>query len=187
METNDCDQMHEDLFRRANMNNRHNVQTQLSLLFHAEEYWRNRRPPDVSPKKFEFFLQYVEHPGPWGLDWKRQILQGFLLPERNNLWQKIEAQIPAVNVHGTNQHNEDVTCNVLIRGNSRPYQLGVLKRDVPEIAEKVIAGEITANEGMVLAGKKSPTVTCKATVQGFYDAIQRKLDPEQINLLRAML
>lgn len=187
METNDCDQMHEDLFRRANMNNRHNVQTQLSLLFHAEEYWRNRRPPDVSPKKFEFFLQYVEHPGPWGLDWKRQILQGFLLPERNNLWQKIEAQIPAVNVNGTNQHGEGIMHNTLTQGTSRSYQIGVLKRDAPEIAEKVIAGEMSAAEGMVLAGKKSPEFRCKATVQSVCDMIKRKFDAEQINLLRAML
>jgi hypothetical protein len=187
MRTKECDKMHADLYRRAGINNRKSVQTQLSLLFHQEDYWRNRRPNDVSPKTFHYFIEYVRHDAPWGLEWSEQILKSFLLPERAELWQKIEEQIPEGNENGINQYNEGLTRQSLTYGNSRSYEISVLKRDAPEIAQRVISGEISAAKGMVIAGKKSPEFRCKATIQSVCDTIKRKFDPEEINLIRAML
>jgi hypothetical protein len=189
MEKEECNQIHKELCQRANLNNRKSVQNQIALMFVNDHYWKQRSPEGVSVKTFNSFMEYVQHKTPWGLHWSEKILEGFLLPESVELWREIIGQIPASNPHGGDRFSEKSNLRPKVEnyGESRTYQIATLKRDAPDIAEKVIKGEISAAKGMVMAGKRTPTVRCKVSVQGFYDAIHRKLDPHEIDLLKAML
>ena len=70
---------------------------------------------------------------------------------------------------------------------NRQYSIAVLKRDAPEIAEEVINGTITAAEGMRRAGKRKLMVTHPATIDGYYNSIQKNLTPCQIRELIQLL
>ena len=101
----------------------------------------------------------------------------------------IEGEIKPANPNGGNRKTEDIsmTCNTDEQGNSRTYSIAVLKRDNPEIAEQVVQGEISAAEGMRRAGKRKPMVTHPSTVDGFYNAIQKRLKQDEISELINLL
>lgn len=52
--------------------------------------------------------------------------------------------------HGTNRHSSDR--NPTSRNRDSSYQLSRIKRDNPELAEKVISGELSINEAAVKSG-----------------------------------
>lgn len=177
------------LTQKLSQNSRNEIQHGLSLLFKNPEYWEVRRIPGLSSRSYSNFREFVFGETPWGLGWTYKVAEAFILPEKPEIWKEIEANVQAVNDHGINQHNEDLTCKVHNKeyGNNRQYSISVLKRDAPEIAQRVIDREISAAQGMRLAGKKEATITCKATVNGFYNAIKRKLTQDQITELKQML
>ena len=69
-------------------------------------------------------------------------------------------------------------------GTNRTYTLARLKRDAPELADRVIAGELSAHAAAVQAGFRSRKVQVPATVEGFARAIERHLtDDDRMALL----
>ena len=56
------------------------------------------------------------------------------------------------NPNGTNQHGYNNIIPTEQQGTSREYTLRRLKRDAPELAEMVIAGELSANAATIAAG-----------------------------------
>lgn len=180
------EEIHELMMKHANTNSRHSIQTKIGILYKHPEFWKERKIKGLSTQFFIRFIDYVSFRTPWGLDWKKAILEQYLKPECDDLWRQIEDEIPAANNHGVKKH-KDITCNVIKQGNSRDYAIAVLKRDAPDIASQVIRGEISANQGMIKAGKKNPAVTHSATLEGFYQAIQKKLSEPEIAQLKLML
>jgi hypothetical protein len=89
-----------------------------------------------------------------GTQWKERMkaLRENINTELKIEQQEQETEIPALNEHGTNQHSEDVikkSYNVQNnRGTSRTHRIAVLKRDAPDLAERVIRGELSAAAGM---------------------------------------
>jgi hypothetical protein len=60
--------------------------------------------------------------------------------------------------HGTNQHSEGGHDNVMSsQGNAATYTLARLKRDHPDLAARVVAGELTANAAAIQAGFRRKT------------------------------
>ena len=60
--------------------------------------------------------------------------------------------------HGTNQHSEGGHDNVMSsQGNAATYTLARLKRDHPDLAVRVVAGELTANAAAIQAGFRRKT------------------------------
>jgi len=66
---------------------------------------------------------------------------------------------------------------------SRQYQIQRLKRDAPEIATKVINREISAKEGMEIAGLKDRTVVVKCKAEDFLTKAINNLEVNQIEKL----
>jgi hypothetical protein len=64
-------------------------------------------------------------------------------------------------------------------GTSEAYLLRRLKRDHPELAAKVVAGEWSAHRAAVEAGIVKLVVSHRPTVQGFLRAAQAHLSPEE--------
>jgi hypothetical protein len=55
---------------------------------------------------------------------------------------------------GTNQHSDIITTVKPERGTSRPYVLSRLKRARPDLFERVVAGELSANAASIESGFK---------------------------------
>jgi hypothetical protein len=69
------------------------------------------------------------------------------------------------------------------RGTTAASTLARLKRDTPELADKVVSGEMSANAAAIAAGFRVRTVQVKPTVEGFNRAIQKYLtEPERAAL-----
>lgn len=78
----------------------------------------------------------------------------------NQAYEAVKAAkvIPTLTPHGTNQHVEDITKteNVMSstkQGNSRNYRVARLKRDHPEIVERLAAGEFKSVSAAERAAK----------------------------------
>jgi hypothetical protein len=64
---------------------------------------------------------------------------------------------------GTNQHSDIVTTLKPERGNSRPYRLSRLKRARPDLFERVVAGELSANAASIAEQPRKRRRSAKAT------------------------
>lgn len=177
------------LSSKLDYNSRTQIQADLTTLFNHPEYWNTRAIQGLSVKRFEGFKEFACYRTPWGLGWTDKVLEAFILPELTDIWMAIEEDIRPVNPNGVkSKHTNDaITCNSTNQGNSREYRIALLKRDAPEIAEQVIKGEISAAEGMRKAGKRKPMVTIPVSVDGFYNAIQKRLKQDEIMELKQML
>jgi hypothetical protein len=100
-----------------------------------------------------------------------------------NIWQEHEEQSNPLNKNGTNQHN--LGCSNLSPNidRGRQYQIQRLKRDAPDIATKVINREISAKQGMEIAGLKDRTVTVKCKAEDFVVKAINNLETNQIEKL----
>jgi hypothetical protein len=95
----------------------------------------------------------------------------------------IAADVRPVAAHRrpTNQERKDKGDNVTFsadrdRGNATTYTVRRLKRDNPELAERVINGELSANAAALLAGFRRPSLQIPADdAQRAAEAIRRRL------------
>jgi len=180
--------IHEEVSNRANNNSKSCVQDQIEILFNHRDFWSYREITSVGYKEFKTFLQYVYANSPWGLGWTEQMLNAYLLPEKQRLLAEINNELPPKRKNGTNQYSkEGGIYTTLNRGDSASYKLQMLKRDAPEYAEKVIRGEISANKAMVEAGLRLEKVTIPVDVNAFCNAIKRKFSPLEIQQLKDLL
>jgi hypothetical protein len=65
--------------------------------------------------------------------------------------------------------------------------LARLKRDAPELAERVVRGEITAHEAAVQAGFRQHMVQHPATLEGYLASIQKYLSERERAALKERL
>jgi len=72
-------------------------------------------------------------------------------------------------------------------GTSSEYLVRRLKRDFPQIADKVIKGELSPFAGAVEAGFKKRMVSIEPTVEGVYNFIQKNFKPSQIKELKKLI
>lgn len=175
------------LSKKLSDNSRVAIQRDLKTLVNHPDYWQVRAIEGLSVKRYETFREFIIASVPWGLGWTMKVAEAFILPELPEVWSVIENDIPKANKQGRQEKESKVTCNLKIKGNDRNYSIAVLKRDAPAIADKVIAGEISAAEGMRQAGKRKPMVTHPATVDGFYNAMLSKLTHTELSeVLKAL-
>ncbi len=168
------------LSHKLDQNSRWSMQSDLEFVFNGG-YWKQRRVETLH-KTFNSFTEFAIHSTPLGLGWTKKILEAMLLPELKQIWQAIEDEIPQANKHGGDMSK--VLSHLENKGTgNRSYSIAVLKRDAPEIAERVIKKEISAAEGMRQAGKREKTVTVKVNVEGFINAIKKVLSEDEIHEL----
>ncbi len=66
------------------------------------------------------------------------------------------------------------------RGTSESYTIRRLKRDRPELAEKVISGEISANAAAIQAGFRKKTLTVPADVRAAARVLVKHFDAQEL-------
>jgi hypothetical protein len=134
--------------------------------------------------EFDYFGEFITAELPRGLNTTVDNIR-IALTRFPKIWSKVDEllQRPV----GTNQHSKGVNnINNLIErptGTSKAATIRRLKKDAPELAEKVLNEEMTANAAAILAGFRKKTITHPADVDGFAAAIKRYLTDEQIKKL----
>jgi len=158
--------------------------TYFDSLYSFKDFWSNRHPYGLSMKKFNTYVEFARYEVPWGLGWDIDVIKAHC--KRNaNIWQEHEKQINPLKNVGRDWDNNNVDMSTLniAGGNSRQYQIQRLKRDAPDIAIKVIEGELSAKQGMEIAGLKDRTVVVKCKAEDFVIKAINNLETNQIEKL----
>lgn len=154
------------------------------MLYNDRKFWTYRSPDNLSAKRFSTYVEFANYEVPWGLGWDIDIIKAHCR-KQIYIWKEYEEHLKASNKHGVNQYNKGgyISPPKNDKGTSRQYQIQRLKRDAPDIATKVINLEISAKEGMEIAGLKDRTVVVKCKAEDFLTKAINNLEVNQIEKL----
>lgn len=158
--------------------------TYFDSLYSFKDFWSNRHPYGLSPKTFTTYVEFARYEVPWGLGWDIDVIKAHC-KRKPNIWKEHEEQINSLKNVGRdwNNNNVDISTLNIEGGTSRQYQIQRLKRDAPDIAIKVINREISAKQGMEIAGLKERTVVVKCKAEDFVTKAINNLETNQIEKL----
>lgn len=157
--------------------------TYFDSLYSFKDFWSNRHPYGLSPKTFITYVEFARYEVPWGLGWDIDVIKAHC-KRKPNIWDEYLQEKHPLNKHGINQHNLGLDMSSPTKGgNSKEYQIQRLKRDAPDIAIKVINCELSAKQGMEIAGLKDRTVTVKCKAEDFVVKAINNLETNQIEKL----
>jgi len=151
-------------------------------LYSFKEFWSNRHPYGLSIKKFNSYVEFARYEVPWGLGWDIDVIKAHC-KRKPNIWQEYEEQINPLKTYGGDKVNfegSNLSSNI---DRGRQYQIQRLKRDAPDIATKVINRELSAKQGMEMAGLKDKTVIVKCKAEDFVTKAINNLEINQIEKL----
>jgi len=160
----------------------------LDLLAHAmrEKVWEQRG---------QTFKEFLEADYPHGVGLPETELRKIVQlkhkhedrsAEKANEMRALREKIlyPNLLKHGGDHKSEGYQGNNITlkpdRGTSESYAIGRLKRDRSDLAEKVLAGEMSANAAAIEAGFRKKTLTVPVEPRGIARTLRKHLTPEQI-------
>jgi hypothetical protein len=156
--------------------------TYFDSLYSFKDFWNKRHPYGLSPKTFITYVEFARYEVPWGLGWDIDVIKACC--KRNpNIWKQYEEQSNPLKNVGRDWNNNNGSNLPLNIDRGRQYQIQRLKRDAPDIATKVINREISAKQGMEIAGLKDKTVTVKCKAEDFVVKAINNLETNQIEKL----
>lgn len=157
--------------------------TYFDSLYSFKDFWSNRHPYGLSPKTFITYVEFARYEVPWGLGWDIDVIKAHC-KRKPNIWDEYLQEINPLKTNGSRRHvNEFDISNSNKGGTSKEYQIQRLKRDAPDIAIKVINRELSAKQGMEIAGLKDKTVTVKCKAEDFVTKAINNLEINQIEKL----
>lgn len=152
-------------------------------LYLNKDFWAIRQPYGLSLKTFNSYVEFARYEVPWGLGWDIDVIKAHC-KRKQNIWQEYEEHLKSSNKHGVRTYSTvDISTVDKQGGSSRQYQIQRLKRDAPDIAIKVIEGELSAKQGMEIAGLKDRTVVVKCKAEDFVTKAINNLEVNQIEKL----
>jgi len=86
----------------------------------------------------------------------------------------IRGEVAGVGKRGTNQHTAGHGVTKSTDGTTATYCLRRLKRDNPELAERVVSGDLSAHAAAILAGFRKATWTAPADAEALAVAVARR-------------
>lgn len=158
--------------------------TYFDSLYSFKDFWSNRHPYGLSPKTFTTYVEFARYEVPWGLGWDIDVIKAHCKRKRN-IWDEYLQEINPLKTNGGRRYvNEcDISHSNKRGSTSKEYQIQRLKRDAPDIAIKVINREISAKQGMEIAGLKDRTVVVKCKAEDFVTKAINNLEINQIEKL----
>jgi hypothetical protein len=178
------EEVYNKLVNIAGENNFGLTMTYFNSLYLNSDFWIKRQPYGLSMKTFNSYVEFARYEVPWGLGWDIDVIKACC--KRNpNIWKEYEEQLHPNKTHGSRRYvNElDISTSNIEGGTSRQYQIQRLKRDAPDIATKVINRELSAKQGMEIAGLKDKTVVVKCKAEDFVVKAINNLETNQIEKL----
>ena len=162
-----------------------------------ERAWERRQQPNGKVVELRSLAELITKPPMegWGEDITK--IKALLRGDREVevLWDK-EMQRQRGNPTGANQHNggnldnikESAPTSGWPDGTSRDSALRRLRKDAPELLERVVAGELSPHAAMVKAGLRPRTFTIRAdNVESAAKAIRKYFTDKQIAIWREQL
>lgn len=136
-----------------------------------EHAWELRT--DKAGRPFGSFEAFVAHPLWWGLE---STVDDLIAYCRNapEVQQQIRLEMGKLPAHGEIGGGHSRDSNTTSDDRGATYALRRLKRDAPELAAQVIAGEISANAAAIQAGFRKRMVTLPADPEALAQAIARR-------------
>lgn len=157
--------------------------TYFDSLYSFKDFWSNRHPYGLSPKTFTNYVEFARYEVPWGLGWDIDVIKA-CCKRKPNIWDEYLKEKHPLNKNGVRSYSTLDMSKVNNKGgNSKEYQIQRLKRDAPDIATKVINREISAKQGMEIAGLKDRTVIVKCKAEDFVVKAINNLETNQIEKL----
>lgn len=145
--------------------------------------------------EFDYFGEFITAELPRGLNTTVDNIR-IALTRFPVVWDKVERLLERRpgNPTGRNQYSEEGTFDNIQdsstkapTGTSKAATMRRLRKDAPELAEKVIEGELTANAAAILAGFRKKTVTVTVDVDAIAEKLRRTLNQDQIHQLIELL
>jgi hypothetical protein len=155
-----------------------------------EDAWREYTAPGVSGAVVhETFTSFLTSAAPRGLNGRRDQLVALCGRDealKARVQRLLDADVPAARPVGRpDSASNDGATN--IKANSAEYVVARLKRDRPDLAARVVAGEITANAAAKQAGIRKPRVVLTSP-ESIARALRKHLDADDIaHLIRLLL
>lgn len=132
------------------------------------------------------FLSFVTDNPPRGLGTTIGKLEVWVKAEMPELLPILkDSKIPGLAGHGGERGVGQGVNNTLVdRGTSNPdYILARLKRDDPEMAQKILDGELTANEAAIKAGIRKKYISVRCDPDGFIKKIGQVFSRAEIEYI----
>jgi len=157
------------------------------------ESWKERpvKARGGDPARFTYFEQFVEEPLPDGLGITMETLKNLC---RNDLVLLDWIDSSTSGRHGGDHGNQFTGGKIDIinlatapNGTSQQQALRKLRKDRPDLHERVLSRGMSAHGAMVEAGYRPKTVTVKADPAAFARAARKHLTDDQIEELVEML
>lgn len=158
-----------------------------------EQMWRKRfikRTGEVA--EFDQFIDFIETPPLEGLGTTVDTLRRLVVHDTEVaviLDRTLKELIPPIAKHGGDRKSNQgsvTTLNEEDRG--AEYALRRLKRDRPDLAERVVNGNLSANAAAVEAGFRPRRIALRLdNMRAIAEKLAKKLDAEQIDQLIALL
>jgi hypothetical protein len=188
MQLTTTDKTADDIYNILIDINGHNAWTlnmdYFTMLYEDRTFWSVRSPKNLSSKTFKSYVEFAMYEVPWGLGWDKDIIKAHCkIP--TYIWKEYEDQLNPLKTYGGDKVNfeVDISTSNIEGGTSRQYQIQRLKRDAPDIAIKVINRELSAKQGMEIAGLKDKTVVVKCKAEDFLIKAINNLEINQLEKL----
>ena len=152
--------------------------------------WREFTTPNGFPVRHRTFHDFVTADRWDGLGTSRDALVGWVREQDPDVASAVERawreEVPAANTHGGDRRAEQrhgMTLNHRERADSI---LARLKRDDPDMAQKVINGELTANAAARSKGWRKPRILLTSP-ESIANGLRKHLTADELNELKELL
>jgi len=139
-----------------------------------DRLWADRKDRNGQPfRSFEAFTTHILWQG------LESSISDLLLYCRKHpdVAELIRREVGDLPEHGGDRKSEaakDQGCNATLIGRGSTYAIARLKRDHPELAEKVVAGKLSAHAAAIEAGFRRPTIAVPAEPDAAIAALVRR-------------
>lgn len=153
------------------------------------DLWQHREPEMLEPKEFTYFPEFCQATSPWGLNTSWDLITTVCQVEPRILHKVTEA---GKRGHGGDRKSDKIKSDIVTLdrthgSNSKAYGLSKLKKDRPDLFDKVTDKEMSVHAAMVKAGFRKRKIQVEPTPSKIARALKRHLDADQIAELIKLL
>ena len=145
--------------------------------------------------RHETLDDFLEAHTPHGLQCSREDLKKWADYAPDRIKQHIQEELfEELDTHGTNQHSKVGGYNItssknqgMKRGTGEHYIIARLKRDNPEMAQKVLSGELSAHQASIKAGIRKEYIQVQRNPIKIVEKLRTALTDDELQEVRMLL
>ena len=143
--------------------------------------------------RYDTLDDFLEAKTPIGLQCTREDLRKWADYAEDRIKQVVKDELNRkLNPNGTNQHSQVGVYNInpknsYTKGTSEAYIISRLKRDNPEMAQKVLSGELSANKAAIKTGIRKEYIQVQATIPAIAAKVKKMFSPDQLQELVTLI